>query len=413
MDYKTEIKKNLLKEYKALKRRFFKNQFSHSKVITLKFEKKKYMVIIDPGFGLTILLKDDDIKILKYLFNKDFYDFGIAFSYYFIGDIMTFQDNDYKLNVYRKRIDSYFEEPSLRELSELSSVVDALYPTLKYYNDNFTTVEQNVEFVISFDDDKQEVRINAYSFPNYSFYHWKFKTNNQIKEIPDDKSLVLIDMFTIELPIFSTDRKKLINPYILTLYCENTHSRRFYLIPYEKKEAYEKAIEILNANNVGSKLCITNALLYQALSCINNSHYDITFEPLQYYRVSEIYTIEYNFYNEYASKDHFFVDYDILASFFDNLNKCYEFIDDNFDGEDYDESLFKSLNPKMYDFFIKYVVTQDENFIFFESCLLNNQLFGNLYPYRELIDSDDEDEDDKETNNENEDFEITENALAS
>ena len=413
MDYKTEIKKNLLKEYTALKRRFFKNQFSHSKVITLKFEKKKYMVIIDPGFGLTILLKDDDIKILKYLLNKDFYDFGIAFSYYFIGDIMTFQDNDYKLNVYRKRIDSYFEEPSLRELSELSSVVDALYPTLKYYNDNFTTVEQNVEFVISFDDDKQEVRINAYSFPNYSFYHWKFKTNNQIKEIPDDKSLVLIDMFTIELPIFSTDRKKLINPYILTLYCENTHSRRFYLIPYEKKEAYEKAIEILNANNVGSKLCITNALLYQALICINNSHYDITFEPLQYYRVSEIYTIEYNFYNEYASKDHFFVDYDILASFFDNLNKCYEFIDDNFDGEDYDESLFKSLNPKMYDFFIKYVVTQDENFIFFESCLLNNQLFGNLYPYRELIDSDDEDEDDKETNNENEDFEITENALAS
>ena len=370
MDYKTEIKKNLLKEYKALKRRFFKNQFSHSKVITLKFEKKKYMVIIDPGYGLTILLKDDDIKILKYLLNKDFYDFGIAFSYYFIGDIMTFQDNDYKLNVYRKRIDSYFEEPSLRELSELSSVVDALYPTLKYYNDNFTTVEQNVEFVISFDDDKQEVRINAYSFPNYSFYHWKFKTNNQIKEIPDDKSLVLIDMFTIELPIFSTDRKKLINPYILTLYCENTHSRRFYLIPYEKKEAYEKAIEILNANNVGSKLCITNALLYQALSCINNSHYDITFEPLQYYRVSEIYTIEYNFYNEYASKDHFFVDYDILASFFDNLNKCYEFIDDNFDGEDYDESLFKSLNPKMYDFFIKFVVTQDENFIFFESCLL-------------------------------------------
>lgn len=411
MDYKTEIKKNLLKEYKALKRRFFKNQFSHSKVITLKFEKKKYMVIIDPGFGLTILLKDDDIKILKYLLNKDFYDFGIAFSYYFIGDIMTFQDNDYKLNVYRKRIDSYFEEPSLRELSDLSSVIDALYPTLKYYNDNLTTVEQNVEFVISFDDDNQKVSINAYSFPNYSFYHWKFKTNNQIKEIPDDKSLVLIDMFTIELPIFSTDRKKLINPYILTLYCENTHSRRFYLIPYEKKEAYEKAIEILNANVIGCKLCITNALLYQAISCINNSHYDITFEPLQYYRVSEIYTIEYNFYNEYASKDHFFVDYDILASFFDNLNKCYEFIDDNFDGEDYDESLFKSLNPKMYDFFIKFVVTQDENFIFFESCLLNNQLFGNLYPYRELIDSDDED--DKETNNENEDFEITENALAS
>lgn len=218
-------------------------------------------------------------------------------------------------------------------------------------------------------------------------------------------------MFTIELPIFSTDRKKLINPYILTLYCENTHSRRFYLIPYEKKEAYEKAIEILNSNVIGSKLCITNALLYQAISCINNSHYDITFEPLQYYRVSEIYTIEYNFYNEYASKDHFFVDYDILASFFDNLNKCYEFIDDNFDGEDYDESLFKSLNPKMYDFFIKFVVTQDENFIFFESCLLNNQLFGNLYPYRELIESDDEDG--KETNNDNEDFEITENSLAS
>lgn len=305
MDYKTEIKKNLLKEYKSLKRRFFKNQFSHSKVITLKFEKKKYMVIIDPGFGLTILLKDDDIKVLKYLLNKDFYDFGIAFSYYFIGDIMTFQDNDYKLNVYRKRIDSYFEEPSLRELSDLSRVVDALYPTLKYYNDNFTAVEQNVEFVISFDDDNQEVSINAYNFPNYNFYHWKFKTNNQIKEIPDDKSLVLIDMFTIELPIFSTDRKKLINPYILTLYCENTHSRRFYLIPYEKKEAYEKAIEILNSNVIGSKLCITNALLYQAISCINNSHYDITFEPLQYYRVSEIYTIEYNFYNEYASKDHF------------------------------------------------------------------------------------------------------------
>ena len=369
------------------------------------------MVIIDPGFGLTILLKDDDIKVLKYLLNKDFYDFGIAFSYYFIGDIMTFQDNDYKLNVYRKRIDSYFEEPSLRELSDLSRVVDALYPTLKYYNDNFTAVEQNVEFVISFDDDNQEVSINAYNFPNYNFYHWKFKTNNQIKEIPDDKSLVLIDMFTIELPIFSTDRKKLINPYILTLYCENTHSRRFYLIPYEKKEAYEKAIEILNSNVIGSKLCITNALLYQAISCINNSHYDITFEPLQYYRVSEIYTIEYNFYNEYASKDHFFVDYDILASFFDNLNKCYEFIDDNFDGEDYDESLFKSLNPKMYDFFIKFVVTQDENFIFFESCLLNNQLFGNLYPYRELIESDDEDG--KETNNDNEDFEITENALAS
>lgn len=411
MDYKTEIKKNLLKDYKSLKRRFFKNQFSHSKVITLKFEKKKYMVIIDPGFGLTILLKDDDIKVLKYLLNKDFYDFGIAFSYYFIGDIMTFQDNDYKLNVYRKRIDSYFEEPSLRELSDLSRVVDALYPTLKYYNDNFTAVEQNVEFVISFDDDNQEVSINAYNFPNYNFYHWKFKTNNQIKEIPDDKSLVLIDMFTIELPIFSTDRKKLINPYILTLYCENTHSRRFYLIPYEKKEAYEKAIEILNSNVIGSKLCITNALLYQAISCINNSHYDITFEPLQYYRVSEIYTIEYNFYNEYASKDHFFVDYDILASFFDNLNKCYEFIDDNFDGEDYDESLFKSLNPKMYDFFIKFVVTQDENFIFFESCLLNNQLFGNLYPYRELIESDGEDG--KETNNDNEDFEITENALAS
>lgn len=411
MDYKTKIKKNLLKDYKSLKRRFFKNQFSHSKVITLKFEKKKYMVIIDPGFGLTILLKDDDIKVLKYLLNKDFYDFGIAFSYYFIGDIMTFQDNDYKLNVYRKRIDSYFEEPSLRELSDLSRVVDALYPTLKYYNDNFTAVEQNVEFVISFDDDNQEVSINAYNFPNYNFYHWKFKTNNQIKEIPDDKSLVLIDMFTIELPIFSTDRKKLINPYILTLYCENTHSRRFYLIPYEKKEAYEKAIGILNSNVIGSKLCITNALLYQAISCINNSHYDITFEPLQYYRVSEIYTIEYNFYNEYASKDHFFVDYDILASFFDNLNKCYEFIDDNFDGEDYDESLFKSLNPKMYDFFIKFVVTQDENFIFFESCLLNNQLFGNLYPYRELIESDDEDG--KETNNDNEDFEITENSLAS
>lgn len=411
MDYKAEIKKNLLKEYKSLKRRFFKNQFSHSKVITLKFEKKKYMVIIDPGFGLTILLKDDDIKVLKYLLNKDFYDFGIAFSYYFIGDIMTFQDNDYKLNVYRKRIDSYFEEPSLRELSDLSRVVDALYPTLKYYNDNFTAVEQNVEFVISFDDDNQEVSINAYNFPNYNFYHWKFKTNNQIKEIPDDKSLVLIDMFTIELPIFSTDRKKLINPYILTLYCENTHSRRFYLIPYEKKEAYEKAIEILNSNVIGSKLCITNALLYQAISCINNSHYDITFEPLQYYRVSEIYTIEYNFYNEYASKDHFFVDYDILASFFENLNKCYEFIDDNFDGEDYDESLFKSLNPKMYDFFIKFVVTQDENFIFFESCLLNNQLFGNLYPYCELIESDDEAG--KETNNDNEDFEITENSLAS
>ena len=381
MDYKTEIKKNLLKDYKSLKRRFFKNQFSHSKVITLKFEKKKYMVIIDPGFGLTILLKDDDIKVLKYLLNKDFYDFGIAFSYYFIGDIMTFQDNDYKLNVYRKRIDSYFEEPSLRELSDLSRVVDALYPTLKYYNDNFTAVEQNVEFVISFDDDNQEVSINAYNFPNYNFYHWKFKTNNQIKEIPDDKSLVLIDMFTIELPIFSTDRKKLINPYILTLYCENTHSRRFYLIPYEKKEAYEKAIEILNSNVIGSKLCITNALLYQAISCINNSHYDITFEPLQYYRVSEIYTIEYNFYNEYASKDHFFVDYDILASFFDNLNKCYEFIDDNFDGEDYDESLFKSLNPKMYDFFIKFVVTQDENFIFFESCLLNNQLLFQILYY--------------------------------
>ena len=46
-----------------------------------------------------------------------------------------------------------------------------------------------------------------------------------------------------------------------------------------------------------------------------------------------------------------------------------------------------------------------------ESCLLNNQLFENLYPYRELIESDDEDG--KETNNDNEDFEITENALAS
>ena len=82
MDYKTEIKKNLLKEYKALKRRFFKNQFSHSKVITLKFEKKKYMVIIDPGFGLIILLKDDDIKILKYLLNKDFNSINNNIYYY-------------------------------------------------------------------------------------------------------------------------------------------------------------------------------------------------------------------------------------------------------------------------------------------------------------------------------------------
>ena len=65
----------------------------------------------------------------------------------------------------------------------------------------------------------------------------------------------------------------------------------------------------------------------------------------------------------------------------------------------------------MYDFFIKYVVTQDDNFIFFESCLLNNQLFGNLYPYLELIDLEDEEE--KESNEENDDFEITENALAS
>ena len=411
MNYKTEVKKNLLKEYKNLKKRFFKNQFTHSKVITLKFEKKKYMVIIDPGFGLTILLKNDDIKILKYLLNKDFYDFGIGFSYYFIGEIMTFEENDYKLNVYKKGIDSYFEEPSLRELSNLSVVIDALHPTLKYYNDNLTTTEDNVEFVISFDDDSKEVSIKAYYFPKYNYYSSKFKTCNQIKEIPDDESLVLMDMFTIELPIFSTDRKKLINPYILTLYSENTHKRRFYLIPYEKKEAYEKAIEILNTNVIGNKFCITNALLYQAIKSMNNLRYDITFEPLQYYRVSEIYTIEYNFYNEYASKDHFFIDYDILSSFFDKLNKCYSFIADNFDGEDYDESLFKSLNPEMFNFFIKYVVTQDDNFVFFESCLLNNQLFGNLYPYRELIDLEDEDE--KESKEENDDFEIPENALAS
>lgn len=411
MNYKTVAKKNLLKEYKNLKKRFFKNQFTHSRVLTLKFEKKKYMVIIDPGFGLTILLKNDDIRILKYLLNKDFYDFGIGFSYYFIGEIMTFEENDYSLNVYRKKIDSYFEEPSLKELSDLSLVIDALYPTLKYYDDNLKVIEYNAEFVISFNDDNKEVSIDAYYFPKYNYYSWKFKTQNQIKEIPDDESLALIDMYTIELPIFSTDRKKLINPYILTLYSENTHRRKFYLIPFEKKEAYEKAIEILNSNVIGSKLCITNALLYQALKSMNNLHYDITFEPLQYYRVSELYTIEYNFYNEYASKDHFFVDYDILVSFFDNLNKCYSFIDDNFDGEDYDESLFKSLNPKMYDFFIKYVVTQDDNFIFFESCLLNNQLFGNLYTYLELIDLEDEEE--KESNEENDDFEITENALAS
>ena len=41
MDYKAEIKKKLLKEYKSLKRRFFKNQFSHSKVITFSFQTLK------------------------------------------------------------------------------------------------------------------------------------------------------------------------------------------------------------------------------------------------------------------------------------------------------------------------------------------------------------------------------------
>ena len=139
MDYKTEIKKNLLKDYKSLKRRFFKNQFSHSKVITLKFEKKKYMVIIDPGFGLTILLKDDDIKVLKYLLNKDFYDFGIAFSYYFIGDIMTFQDNDYKL---------------ISLDSSLEDAIKTTYDYMGYIEDtNYLVVASNGNYkLIDFDD---------------------------------------------------------------------------------------------------------------------------------------------------------------------------------------------------------------------------------------------------------------------
>lgn len=409
MSVKQELKNKILKEYKSLKKHFFKNQFSHSKLLTLCLDNRKYMVMIDPGFGFTIVTTRTDIKILRYLLNQDYYDFGISPAYFFIGEIMSFKDDNYSLNIYRKKPDSYFEEPSLGELKLLQFIIDALYPCLKYYTDNLVTVEQNAEFVFYFDDENKEVSLKAYEFPEYSYFDGKVKAQVSLKPEPNNDSLTLIDMFPIELPIFSTERKKLINPYVLTVYSENTHKRKFYLIPEETNNAYDKAIEILNSTTLGSNLCITNALLYQAIKPDKALAYKINFEPLQYYRLNDFFTIEYNFYKYNSSKDHFFIDYDVLCDFYEKLNKCYSFVDETFDNDSYDESLFKSLNPEVYEFFNKYIINHDDEYILFESCLFNNQLFGNLYPFKELLELENE----EIKGEQNDDFDVTEDSLAS
>ena len=324
---------------------------------------------------------------------------------------MTFSQSDYSLNIYRKKIDSYFEDPTIKELDTISFIIDALYPIFKYYSDELLTVDENVNFIFDFNDETKEVGLKSYFFHKYEYYFGQNKLKTEIKAIPDGDYLTLIDMVPMELPIFYTERKKLINPYVLIIYNEGCHTRKLYLIPEEKNKAYEKAIQIINANEIGSHLCITNALLHQAVKNMNNSLYNLTFEPLQYFRINDLSVIEYNFHNTFASKDHFFVDYDVLTEFFDNLNKCYDFIDENFDGESYDESLFESLNPDIYNFFIKYIANQDDDFILFENCLLSNQLFGNLYPYTELLKLEDQDSNNEE--NQNDDFELTDTTFAS
>lgn len=184
MSVKQELKNKVLKEYKRLKKHFFKNQFSHSKLLTLCLDNRKYMVMIDPGFGFTIVTTRTDIKILRYLLNQDYYDFGISPAYFFIGEIMSFKDDNYSLNIYRKKPDSYFEEPNLGELKLLQFIIDALYPCLKYYTDNLVTVEQNAEFVFYFDDENKEVSLKAYEFPEYSYFDGKVKAHVSLKPEP-------------------------------------------------------------------------------------------------------------------------------------------------------------------------------------------------------------------------------------
>ena len=407
MSKKNEIIKTLLSKYKRLKKDFYKNQFSHSKVLSLNISNKLYKVIIDSGFGITVVHNKKDIELLEYLLNKDYYDYGIGFSYLFIGDIMTFEDSDYKLNVFRKKIDSYFEVPSLEELDILFLIIDALHPVLKYYSQDINIVEQNADFYLDFIDETKEVSLKAYEFAPYDYFDGSFRLKNTLKHEPDGDFLTLIDMFNIELPVFSTERKKLINPYVLEIYNEKKHQRKLHLIPFEKNKAYETAIEILNKEELGSKICITNALLNKAISNMNLTNYSLSFEPLQYYRLNEIYTIEYNFYKEFSTKEHFFIDYDLLSAFIDSLNDCYSYIDKNYDGDSFDETMFESLNPELYDFFKRYIIAQDDYFILFESFFLNNQLFGNLYPYEESKPSSLE-----MNKNNDDDFELTECTLA-
>lgn len=350
------LKNIILNKYTNIYKKYFENKkLKYSQIFQINDTQKymTYRIILDPGFGITLVFDDGDIRIMDYLLACEFYNYGVSFNYTYLGYIMLLGEKEYTLNIYDKFSDSFYEEPTEQSLIFLNDFLNIFSNIIEKYNaDIFISEDTKILdlYINGNKIEKEEIYFDDIAHGGFlatSFFDYKFKTC-------DD--LYLIDLFNIEIPIYSEKRSKLVNPYYLSIFNSKTKEKKFYILDEEELNIYDTVLEILSLNQLGKKTYITNPLLYEVLQD-NKKDYDnieFLYESLDYSRYLEYLASFETIYNAFNDN----VDVEQLKIIISDIEECDKFLWQYFENE-LDETLLQTLNPHYFDIYNKYIKTMN------------------------------------------------------
>lgn len=368
------LKNKILNLYTNIYNQYFKNKnLKYSQIFQINDINNyiTYRIILDPGFGITLVSDDGDIRIMDYLLGCEFYNYGVSFNYCYLGYIMLLGEKDYKLNVYDKPCDSFYEEPREVDLEILEQFLNILPNIIQNYHEDIFNSEDAKIIDLYINDNsikKEEIwfeQIEHEGFFVTSYFDYQFNTSS------DE---YLVDLFNIEIPVYSEKRGKLINPFYLSVININTKDRKTFILDDDELNVYDSTIEILSNLEIGQNTYTTNPLLYEVLKENENDNIKFNYEPLDYSRYLEYFAQIESIYNN--SNDN--LDIEQLKEILSEVEECDKFLWKYFPDE-LDEALLEALNPHYFEIYSKYIknINFDEESTFLDN-LFSFQFFSTL-----------------------------------
>lgn len=368
------LKNKILNLYTNIYNQYFKDKtLKYSQIFQINDIKNyiTYRIILDPGFGITLISDDGDIRVMDYLLGCDFYNYGVSFNYCYLGYIMLLGESDYTLNIYDKPTDSFYENPRDVDLEILENFLN-IFPSImdKYYDDIFILEDAKII----------DLYINDYSIKKEEIWfdeivHEGFFVTTQFDykfNVTGDE--YLIDLINIEIPIYSEQRKKLVNPFYLSVINITTKDRKTFILDEDELNIYDSVLEILSNLEIGQITYTTNPLLYEVLKDNEKDNIHFKYEPLDYSRYLEYFAQIESIYNN--TNDN--LDIEDFKRILSEIEQCDKFLWKYFSDE-LDEALFETLNHHYFEIYLKYIknINFEEDSTFLDN-LFSFQFFSAL-----------------------------------